>query len=270
MKRQIADVLMLAAAAASLAGCGGSTSAATAETAAASARESTPPAPSSRHEALAPLRPAGTEEALEGLERDPGSARAHARAAISYAPTDAAGMAILWGLTRAAMSPDALDEAEVAAAMVSVLRERAVVTREGSRGSVSVRFAPGAVPAFEAPDGSVSAPVAHVFEMMFAPALAIFDGEWSLHSIAAVLGLYVTMLERGSPLDSYVELHRWLVRLAAGGHLEAFVHAVFGPAFPDERTAYDAARVDAMRAHVRENPLRPTHAVLPDHLVRIR
>lgn len=48
------------------------------------------------------------------------------------------------------------------------------------------------------------------------------------------------------------------------------MYAVFGPAFPAERAAYDAARIDAMRAYVRQSPLRPTHAVLPDDLVRIR
>lgn len=209
------------------------------------------------------------------LERSPGEPAALARAATFYAGTDAAGMALLWGLTHAATAPESGEREAIALAMARVLRERITVTsNDGNSRRVSTRLAPGAMPALARPDGSVHAPVAHVFELQFVPALARFTGEWRLSDAVTAFAMYVAMIEQNpGPLDGYVELHAWLVRLRAAGHLEAFLIDALGPAFPEEHAAYtqsNEAALTAARAYVTEQPLRSSHAVLPDRLVRIR
>lgn len=215
-----------------------------------------------RHPALAPLRPAGADEVNAALTRAPSDVAANARAAVFYSGTDVAGMALLYGMTHVALSGDG---GLVAEPMVRVLRERIVVRVDGTTRHIATRLAPGSMPAIASGDGSLRAPVAHVFELQIGPALATFEGGWTLAKVVAMLQSLVAGLRDGSPLDSRVELNRWLVRLADAGHLAGFAAVAFGPGLGET-----SAEVGAARAWIAAHPFRPSHAVLPDDLVRIR
>jgi hypothetical protein len=77
----------------------------------------------------------------------------------------------------------------------------------------------------------------------------------------------------GTAIDEKVELDGWLVTVAKAGHLESFCHQLLGPAFPTELKAYKAGNAAALKAYrgfLKSAPLRPTHTLLPDDLVRIQ
>lgn len=258
-----------------LLGCGGGSRA--------SERSSSPTAHASssgststraRHPALAPLRPPGADAALAALEADPPDAEGYARAALFYAGTDAAGMALVYGLSYAAMEPRGARREELGVAMARVLAERITITSDGATRRVATSLAPGAMPAIAAADGSLSAPIAHLFELQMGPALARVDGQWTLASIVAVWTSYVALLgQQASPFAAGLELHRWLLDVEGAGHLEAFVTSAFGPAFPDERAQYESSHEGAIAASdvwIAAHPLRPTRGVMPDDLARIR
>ena len=257
-----------------LAGCGsGSTGNTTQRDTEASSgseeRETAPRSPRApAHPALAPLRPFGADGVLAAIEHAPHDAAAYARAAAFFADTDVAGMTLVYGLSYVAMGGEPI---EVASSMARVLRERITTTPTEDGRRVSTRLAPGSMPALAAADGSISAPIAHVLEMQLLLGLAMFDGQWTLPQIATVLSVYAS--GRGGPLDAHLELQRWLADLAAGGHLEGFVGLAFGPAFPGDLATLEAATpgaIDAARAWIGAHPFRPSRAVLPDDLVRVR
>jgi hypothetical protein len=239
-----------------------------------SPQPTTPAEPPPRPAILAQLRLEGGEELLAALERNPSDPDAHARLALYYASSRVAGMSLIWGLTRAALQPGAGDRSPVARAMTAALVEHISVERNGSDMRMSTSLAPGAVPAIVQADNSVVAPVAHLFELQLGMGLVGFDGQWTLAAIAGIFSTYLDVLrQRGSPLDPHLEIHPWLLQLAASGHLEAFIYDAFGPAFAPELAAHQAAHADAyaaMSAWIAAHPFRPTHAILPDDLVRIR
>lgn len=248
-----------------LAGCGGGAGDARAshdgatgggETSATSTRVARP-----THPALAPLQPPGSDAVDEGLTRAPRRADAYAESARFYAETDAAGMALLYGLAHVALGGD---DGAVSDAMARVLRERITVTGDTTRRHVSTRLAPGSMPAFASDDGSMRAPVAHVFELALVPALATFLGEWTMPVVVAMLDGYV---QRGhSLLDEAVELNGWLGQLAEAGHLPGFAALAFGPGLGLE-IGEDAA---AAREWIETHPFAPTRAFFPDDLVRVQ
>jgi hypothetical protein len=163
---------------------------------------------------------------------------------------------------------------ELGGAMARVLAERITITIDGATRHIATSLAPGAMPAIAAADGSLSAPIAHLFELQIGPALARVDAQWTLASIVTVWTGYVALVgQQGAPFAAGLELHRWLLELDAAGHLEAFVTSAFGSAFPDERAQYGASHGDAIAAAntwIAAHPFRPTHGVMPDDLVRIR
>jgi hypothetical protein len=225
-------------------------------------------------EALAALRPAGTEQALQGLSNAPADPEAYAKAALAYAPTDVPGMTMLWGMSYQAMGGGTSDAA-VAAAFAKVLTERIVAKPDAhNQVTFNLRLAPGQMPARQDGDGSVHAPIAHAFEALFGPAVTGFRPPWTIEQFYDVLSTWTGLVAtHGSALDEKVELDGWLVTVARAGHLEAFCHQLLGPAFPAELKAYKAGNAAAFKAYrdfVKAAPLRPTHALLPDELVRIQ
>lgn len=219
-----------------------------------------------RHPALAPLRPAGTEAVLASLEEAP-RPRGHAEAATRYAGTDAAGMALVWGLTAGAINFDHAWRVEVATTMKQVLSERIVVTEGGAH--IAIHLAPGATPALQQPDGSLLAPVAHLFETVFsaavAPVAAAAANGWSGDAVRGLVDGYAQLVARGTPIDPVMPLNQWLVELRQAGHLDGFALHVFDAATPD-----DVAAVDAARTWVVDHPLTIDRATLPDDLVPMR
>lgn len=216
-------------------------------------------------EALAPLRPEGAEAVLAPLTAAPTDASAHQRAAVFYADTRASGMTLLWGLTHAGLGGN---DPSVGEAMGRVLRERITAEREGTTTHLATQLAPGAMPAVAADDGSLTAPVAHIFETMFAVSCAGFHGTWTLAGATDAFVLFVRVSSTERALEPHVEVLPWLRALDAAGHLEGLLQDLLAPGFAGD--AVDAARVSAARAYVAAHPFVPTHPILPDDFVPFR
>lgn len=225
-------------------------------------------------EAIALLRPTGTESALQALASAPGNPEAYAQAALAYAPTEVPGMTLLWALSYQAMGGGASDVA-VANALAKVLSERILAKPDEHRQVVfNLRLAPGKMPMRQGPDGAVEAPVAHTFEALLGPAVTGFQPPWTIEQFYDVLSTWTGMVAtHGTALDERLELDGWLVTLAKAGYLEPFCYQLLGPAFPAELKTYkakNAAVLKAYRDFVKATPLRPKQAPLPDDLVRIK
>jgi hypothetical protein len=208
------------------------------------------------------------------LVNTPADPEAYAKAALAYAATDVPGMTLLWGMGYQAMGGGPSDAA-VAAAFAKVLTERIQATRDAHEHvTFHVRLAPGQMPTRQDADGSVHAPIAHAFEALFSPAVTGFRPPWTIEQFYDVLSTWTAVVAtHGTALDEKVELDGWLVTVAKAGHLEAFCHQLLGPAFPTELKAYktgNAAALKAYRDFLKSAPLRPTHTLLPDDLVRIQ
>lgn len=225
--------------------------------------------------ALASLRVPGTENALQALANAPTDAEAYAQAALAYAPSDVPGMTMLWGLSYQAIG-GGVSDAAVATAFAKVLTERITAKLDETTQEVSfnLRLAPGQMPARQAADGSVSAPIAHAFEALFSPAVTGFRPPWTIEQFYDVLSTWVGVIAlHGTALDEKIALNGWLVTLAKAGHLEAFCYQLLGPAYPAELKAYKASNAAALKAYrdfLKVAPLRPAHAAMPDDLVRIK
>jgi len=223
--------------------------------------------------ALAALQPTGTEQARQNLLSTPTNSEAYARAALAYAGTEVPAMTLLWGMSYQAMGGGASDDA-VAKAFAKVLTERILAKPdEHQQATFNLRLAPGQMPVRRAADGSVRAPLAHTFEALFGRAVTGFRPPWTISQFYDVLSTWAGIVAaHGTALDEQVELDAWLVTTAKAGHLEAFCYQLLGAAFPAELKAYkahDAAALKSYRDFVKATPLRPTHAPMPDELVRI-
>jgi hypothetical protein len=226
------------------------------------------------HEAIALLRPAGTEEIVAALVAAPSSAEAYAQAAIAFSATEVPVMTLIWGMTYQAMGGGKSDAA-VAKAFAKVLTERIVATPSdnGKDVNFSLRLAPGAMPVRQGPDGAVQGPFAHVFEGLFGPAVVGFRPPWTIEQYYDAISTWIGVVStRGTPLDEKLELDKWLTAAARAEHLEAFCHQLLGPAFPAEYRAYkhgSARDLKLYAAFVKAAPFRTDHALLPDDLVRM-
>jgi hypothetical protein len=183
-------------------------------------------------------------------------------------------MALLWGLTYQAMGGGASDAA-VAGALTKVLTERIVAKpNEHNDVTFNVRLAPGQMPTRQELDGTLHAPVAHVFEGLFSPAITGFRPPWTIEQFHDVLSTWAGLVAtQGTPLDALVPLDGWLVVAAKAGHLEAFCYQLLGSAFPPELKAYKAGNAKALKVYrefVKANALRPSHAPMPDELVSLK
>jgi len=184
-------------------------------------------------------------------------------------------MTLIWGMTYQAMGGGKADAA-VAEALSLVLRERIkqIHNEQTQRDELNVRLAPGQMPARQQADGSVVAPIAHVFEMSFSPAFTGMKPPWTIEQFYDALSSWVGEVAlHGTPLDERVELDAWLVATAKAGHLEAYCHALLGSAFPAELRQYRAksgAQLKAYQSYLKSSALQPQKPVLPDDLVRVR
>jgi hypothetical protein len=225
-------------------------------------------------EALATLRPAGTAEALQRLQATPEDPEAHAAAALAYATTDAPGMSLIWALEYQAMGGTAASK-DVAAAVAKVLNERIVAVHDEKTKEVrfNVRLAPGAMPVRQMPDGSALAPVAHVFETLFSPAVTNFRPPWNIEQFYDALSSWAGVVaSHGTPLDTTLEIDRWLVATARAEQLEVFCYELLGPAFAPEYKAFKAKHgreLNAYRVYLKQSQLVPKHAVMPDELIKL-
>ena len=226
-------------------------------------------------EALAALRPVGTEASLAALGQMPPEPAAFANGAIAYSTTDVPAMTLIWGMSYAAMGGGALEK-PVTQAFVKVLNERIIIKPDpnSERVDYNVRLAPGQMPVRQHPDGSLEAPLAYAFEGLFGATLLGFRPPWSIEEFYDVLSTWVGVIStRGTPLDQSLELNAWLVGLAKAGHLEAYCYRLLGSAFPAELKAYQTAQakeLKALDAYMKSTPLQPKRAVMPDELVLLK
>jgi hypothetical protein len=225
-------------------------------------------------ETLAALRPAAVQPALATLAAAPADAGAYAQAAIAYAGTDAPVMTLIWGMTHQAMGGGKA-EADVAKAFVKVLSERVTVGKDNEgRVEYRVRLAPGEMPLRQQPNGAVEAPLAHAFEGLFGTTLMNFHPPWSIEEFYDVLSSWAGLVStRGTPLDATLELDAWLVSLAKAGHLEAFCYRLLGSAFPAELKPYRSSHAKELKAfddYLKSSSFKPSRAVMPDDLVRLK
>lgn len=226
-------------------------------------------------ETMARLRPPAAAQALQALSAAPADAQAYAQATLAYATTDVPAMTLIWGMTYQALG-GGKDDAAVAAALSKVLSERILVNRveNTDRTDYNLRLAPGQMPARREPDGSVLAPVAHVFEGIFGTTVMGFRPPWTIEQFYDALSTWAGLVaSQGTPLDEKLELNAWLVTTAKAGHLEAYCHQLLGPAFAAELKSYKAQNGSAFRAYKdysKVSALKPIRAVMPDDLVRVK
>jgi hypothetical protein len=226
-------------------------------------------------ETMAKLRPPAAASAAQALAAAPADAQAYAQATLAYATTDVPAMTLLWGMTYQALG-GGKDDAAVAAALSKVLSERILVNRveNSDRTDYTLRLAPGQMPARQEADGSVLAPVAHVFEGVFGTSVMGYRPPWTIEKFYDALSSWTGLVaSQGTPLDEKLELNAWLVTTAKAGHLEAYCHQLLGPAFMAELKSYRAANASAFRAYkdyLKVSAIKPTRAVMPDDLVRVK
>jgi hypothetical protein len=226
-------------------------------------------------ETMAKLRPPAAAAAAQALAAAPADAPAYAQAALAYSTTEVPAMTLIWGMTYQALG-GGKEDAAVAAALSKVLSERILVNRveNTDRIDYNLRLAPGQMPARQEPDGSVLAPVAHVFEGVFGSTLMGFRPPWTIEQFYDVVSTWTGLVaSQGTPLDEKLGLNAWLVTTAKAGHLGAYCHQLLGPAFASELKSYKAKNASALRAYddyLKVSALEPTRAVMPDDLVRVK
>jgi hypothetical protein len=224
---------------------------------------------------IAALRPAAGESAVQALAATAAEPAVYASATLAYADSEVPGMSLLWGMSYLAMGGGS-EEPKLASSLAKILSERIRVNRDPMSGRVdfNVRLAPGQMPTRQHPDGAIEAPLAHVFEGLFGATLTGFRPPWSVEQYYDVLSSWAALVSaHGTPLDERLPLNAWLVAMAKAGHLEAYCFRLLGPAFPTELKAYKrghAAQLKALDDYLKESPLSPVSAPLPDALVRIR
>jgi len=208
---------------------------------------------------------------VAGMAAEPAWPTNYLHAARLIAQSDAAGLALYWGEIFRLLEPASERSRQMASVMIDVLRARVQVGPRDANGehSVRVRLAPGSAPATLNPGGVVTIPFVHALEL----------GEGTTLAIAVVHGLSLASLHamRADYLTSDArfpdtELFRWLSSLAAAGHLEAYDVWLYGPAFPDEASAWVASHRDEMSAallYIQSHPFRPTVSIAPDAPVRL-
>jgi hypothetical protein len=242
-------------------------------------RAASPPAPPSESpgyaETMGRLRPPAAASALQALVAAPSDAQAYAQATLAYASTEVPAMALIWGMTYQALG-GGKDDAVVASVLAKVLSEHVVYKRdtEADRADYNLRLAPGQMPARQHADGSVQAPLAHVFEGFFGTMVMGYRPPWTIAQFYDSVSNWAGVVSaHETPLDEKLELNAWLVTTAKGGHLEAYCHQLLGPAFAPELKAYKAANGSAFRAYkdyLKGSAIKPTRAVLPDDLVVVK
>lgn len=215
------------------------------------------------------------DEAVEvyqrGMAAEPTRPTNYLHAANSFANSRSGGMTLYWGEVFRVLEPDSPRSAAMAETMLRVLRRNVSITSGASEDdtSIHVRLAPGAAPVTSQPDGTLAIPFVFAFEQEVGIPLGV-----AFHhgvTLARLHAARLALLEQGSL--SSTELFRWLAELTAAGHLPAYDHWLFGPAFPEEAEAWAAthgSEREALRAYLDAHAFRPTSATRIDQPVPVR
>jgi len=199
---------------------------------------------------------------LEGTVAEPAFPGNYRRAAELYALSDHRALALVYGEMYRLLDPDRSSKA--AEMMVGVYREAVTIKGSGKNVDATVMLAPKTSVVEVGADGKPKTPLIALplaIELSIGPALIAAHVKGlslaSLHEARKTLVAAVAKPE-GPFKDHKVPLLPWLVALDAAGHLDAYDHWLYGPAFPDEMKRWgDAHRgeIDAMAKWAMDHPL---------------
>jgi tetratricopeptide (TPR) repeat protein len=204
-----------------------------------------------------------TQEAIDfyqqGTHVEPSVPANHLHLARLMADTNSRGLTLIFGETFRLLEPGSVRSREIAKLMVTVCQNAVQLTEQSKeRVEAKISLAPDTI--YMHVDQIPRLPLAHAFELVFSPGLAIahLDG-LSLASLhRARVGFVDLMNQMESAFDwNSVPVFRWIRQVSAAGHLEAYDYWLFGPAFPEEMERWQEAHkpeVEAMRHYVANHP----------------
>jgi hypothetical protein len=199
---------------------------------------------------------------LDGTAAEPTFPGNYRRAAELYAQSDAGALALVYGEMFRLLEPG--KSTKTAELMVAVYRHAVTTEGSGKKAEATVSLSPRTSVVTIGPDGKPTTPIISLpmaIEFSIGPGLiAAHKQGLSLASLhKARVGLVAAMAKPGGPFkDHKLPLLPWLVALDAAGHLEAYDHWLYGPAFPDEMKSWGKAhakQIDAMTKWAEEHPL---------------
>ncbi|HXU03247.1 MAG TPA: NrsF family protein [Polyangia bacterium] len=199
---------------------------------------------------------------LQGTAAEPTFPGNYRRAAEIYAQSDHRALALVYGEMFRLLDPARSNK--TAELMVTVYREAVSTTGSGKNAQTVISLAPKQSGVEVGADGSLKSPLIALplaIELSIGPALVDAHKQGlslaSLHKARAAL--VAAMAKPDGPFkDHKLPLLPWLAALYNAGHLEAYDHWLYGPAFPDEMKSWGVAhrkQVDAMTKWAEDHPL---------------
>ncbi|MEP7123162.1 MAG: tetratricopeptide repeat protein [Byssovorax sp.] len=198
---------------------------------------------------------------LRGVEVEPSFSATYLHLAQLLSESPYPGLTLVHGETFRVLEPGTQRSAEMAVLMAKICRDAVQIETRNGKTETHVSLAPGALVA--APGQGT--PLAGAFALKFGPRLvAAHTAGFSLASLhKARSGFLDDLRKPDASFDwSSTPLFRWLGDLAAAGHLEAYDHWLYAPAFSDEAELWSNAHHPAMVAmaeYVSAHPLFPEH-----------
>jgi tetratricopeptide (TPR) repeat protein len=200
---------------------------------------------------------------LRGVEVEPAFSATYLHLAHLVSDSPYPGLALVYGETFRVLEPGTPRSEEMAVLLAKVCRDAVQIETKNGKTVTHVALAPSALVAASGPARGTS--LAGAFALKFGPRLAAAHvAGLSLASLHKARQSLLDDLRKPDPSYDWgsVPLVVWLRDLAAAGHLEAYDHWLFAPAFEDEAQLWTNAHRPAMVAmaeYVGAHPLFPRH-----------
>ncbi len=193
-----------------------------------------------------------------GTEVEPGFPANYVHLADIFATTRSRGLGLLYGETFRVLEPSSARSEHIAKLLVQICGEAVTIDRSGGKTNAKVSLAPDYV--LHGPDDKF--PLVNVFELAYGPGLVLAHlDKASLAALHQAKRSFLDFVKAnpGPTADlAKMPIVLWLADLDAAGHLEAYDHWLYGPAFPDELAAYAHAHeneITAFSHYFDEHPL---------------
>jgi tetratricopeptide (TPR) repeat protein len=197
-----------------------------------------------------------------GTEVDAAFPANYLHLATLLADTKYRGLSLIYGETFRVLEPGTQRSAEVAKMMARVCQDALVFKDK----AIVVSLAPDHTQVEgDSSGGALKMPLVSAFELTFGAGLAIAaqrapKHQLDLSSLHEARRLFLGVVRKpGAAFDwSAVPIVRWLRDLDAAGHLEAYDHWLYAPAFPEEASSWAQAngkRLEALQSYLAEHPL---------------
>jgi tetratricopeptide (TPR) repeat protein len=217
------------------------------------------------------LRLAGKSlEAIEmyelGMKVEPAWPSNYLNAAQIYSNSNFRGNTLIYGEIFRILEPRSERSAKLAVLMVDTMHEAVKIEKKSdTEGSAAVSFAPNPKIKLDTGSGKPGLwsqfPLVNLYELTYGVSLtkAMIDG-LTLATLHRAKEQFLEMWwgERGMHQHRDFPLASWLRRLREAGHLEAYEHWLYGPAFREEHDLWQAghqADLDSLQSWMRDNPL---------------